>query len=268
MHFSSTDNSLRLLTFNIQAGASTERYRHYLTRGWQHVLPHGQRVRNLDTIADLVNDYDLVALQEVDSGSLRSGFVNQTSYLANQSNFPFWVHQSTRKIGAVAYAGNGLLTRAEPSEILNYRLPVPLSGRGALWARYGYGDRSLVVVSLHLALGARARQLQLSYISTRLQDVRYKIVLGDLNTSTHTPGMVDFIAALDLQTPTADLLTYPSWQPRRAIDHILVSRGIEVAQAQALDMNYSDHCPVSLRVFLPPDLHGVFARTDRLERTA
>ena len=30
---------LRLLSFNIQVGISTERYRHYLTRGWQHLLP-------------------------------------------------------------------------------------------------------------------------------------------------------------------------------------------------------------------------------------
>ena len=33
------DGRLRLLSFNIQVGISTERYRHYLTRGWQHLLP-------------------------------------------------------------------------------------------------------------------------------------------------------------------------------------------------------------------------------------
>ena len=218
-------------------------------------------MRNLDTIADLVSGYDLVALQEVDSGSLRSGFVNQTKYLANHSDFPYWIHQSNRKVGAVAYAGNGLLTRAEPDEILDYRLPRPISGRGALWARFGHGDESLVVVALHLAIGPRARQAQLSYVARRLQDVRYKIILGDLNTNTRTRDMQQFVQALDLQTPTNELLTYPSWQPQRSIDHILVSSGIGVVDAKVLEMDYSDHCPVSLAVELPPALEGVFERT-------
>lgn len=218
-------------------------------------------MRNLDAIADLVSGYDLVALQEVDSGSLRSGFINQTKYLANHSDFPYWIHQSNRKVGAVAYAGNGLLTRAEPDEILDYRLPRPISGRGALWARFGQGDESLVVVALHLAIVPRARQAQLSYVARRLQDVRYKIILGDLNTNTRTRDMQQFVQALDLQTPTSELLTYPSWQPQRSLDHILVSSGIGVVDAKVHEMDYSDHCPVSLAVELPLALEGVFERT-------
>ena len=251
-------NPLRLLSFNIQAGTSTARYRHYVTRGWRQVLPHGDRIRNLDAIAELVEDYDLVALQEVDSGSLRSGFINQTKYLANHSGFPFWSHQSNRKIGAVAYAGNGILTRAEPDEILTYRLPGPISARGALWARYGHGDQSLVVVALHLALGSRTRHAQLKYVARRLANVKNKIILGDLNTNTHGKHMQDFIRELDLKAPTSELLTFPSWQPQRAIDHILVSRGLEVAESKVLKAEFSDHCPVSLEVFLPPSLEGLF----------
>ena len=56
------DGRLRLLSFNIQVGISTERYRHYLTRGWQHLLPHHGRAGNLQRIGALLADYDLVAL--------------------------------------------------------------------------------------------------------------------------------------------------------------------------------------------------------------
>ena len=81
---------LRFLTFNIQAGTSTARYHHYVTHSWRQVLPHAKRVENLDAIAELVAPYDMVALQEVDSGSLRSGFINQSRYLANHAGMPFW----------------------------------------------------------------------------------------------------------------------------------------------------------------------------------
>ena len=70
------DSRLRLLSFNIQVGNSTEKYRHYLTRGWQHLLPHKGRTGNLQKIGDLLSDFDLVALQEADGGSLRSGYIN------------------------------------------------------------------------------------------------------------------------------------------------------------------------------------------------
>ena len=66
------DGRLRLLSFNIQVGISTEKYRHYLTRGWQHLLPHNGRAGNLQKIGNLLGDFDLVALQEADGGSERS----------------------------------------------------------------------------------------------------------------------------------------------------------------------------------------------------
>src|SRR5690625_5777175 len=37
------DGHLRLLTFNMQVGIQTSAYHHYLTRSWQHLLPHPQR---------------------------------------------------------------------------------------------------------------------------------------------------------------------------------------------------------------------------------
>jgi hypothetical protein len=73
-----TGQHIRLLSYNVQAGISTARYRHYITHSWKHVLPHAQRFSNLDRIARLVKDYDIVGLQELDAGSLRSNNVNLT----------------------------------------------------------------------------------------------------------------------------------------------------------------------------------------------
>ncbi|MDX1452759.1 MAG: endonuclease/exonuclease/phosphatase family protein, partial [Oleiphilaceae bacterium] len=109
--------TLKLLTFNIQVGISTSSYRHYLTRSWQHVLPHRNRNENLDKIAALLKGYDVVALQEVDGGSLRSGFVNQVEYLANASGFPYWYQQLNRNFGPLAKHSNGLLSRYRPLEV-------------------------------------------------------------------------------------------------------------------------------------------------------
>ena len=99
---------LRLLSCNIQAGSSTRAYREYITRSWSHVLPNGKRA-NLDSLAELFSPYDLVGLQESDPGSMRSGFSNQSDYLAERGRFPFVSHQANRRISRIAGSGNAVL---------------------------------------------------------------------------------------------------------------------------------------------------------------
>jgi endonuclease/exonuclease/phosphatase family metal-dependent hydrolase len=258
VHYSHKDpagpQTLRLLSFNIQAGTSTAHYHHYVTHSWRQILPHSQRTENLDAIAGLIQPYDMVALQEADSGSLRSGFINQSRYLASQAGMPFWCHQSNRKVGNVAYAGNGFLSRFEPDAVEEFRLPGVIPGRGSLMARFGKGAGALVIAVVHLALGKRARKQQLEFLSRQLRVYPNLVVMGDLNTVVSSQELQDFCDRLRLSTPTANLPSYPSWQPQRAIDHILLSQSIQCLGARVVDVSYSDHCPVELELQLPADM--------------
>jgi endonuclease/exonuclease/phosphatase family metal-dependent hydrolase len=247
-------HKLRLLSFNIQAGTATTSYHNYVTHSWRQVLPHSQRTENLNSIASLIKSYDMVALQEVDSGSLRSGFINQSRYLAGHSGMPYWCHQSNRKVGNVAYAGNGFLSRFEPDAVDEYRLPGPIPGRGSLVLTYGKGSDSLTVAVLHLALGKRARKQQLDFLVGKLETAGRLIVMGDLNAPLSNPETNAFCERLGLATPTRELASYPSWQPQRAIDHILLSQDMATFDARVVDVDFSDHCPVELEVHLPEDM--------------
>ena len=242
---------IRLLTFNIQAGTSTARYHHYVTHSWRQVLPHSQRVENLDGIADFVASFDMVALQEADSGSLRSGYINQSRYLAGHAGMPFWCHQSNRKVGTVAYAGNGFLSRYEPSAVEEHRLPGFIPGRGTLLVRYGNGFDGLDIAVVHLALGKRARAQQLKFLARELDSSRNLVVMGDFNTRVDSPAVQEFCDVMALGTPTRGLASYPSWQPQRAIDHILVSESLNTCAANVYDVTLSDHCPVAVEIELP-----------------
>ncbi len=103
--------SLRLLTFNIQTGIHTQHYGHYVTRSWQHLLPCAARQHSVQQIGHFLADFDVVALQEVDGGSWRSGFRNQVENLAKLGHFPFWYQQANRNLGRWAQHSNGLLSR-------------------------------------------------------------------------------------------------------------------------------------------------------------
>jgi endonuclease/exonuclease/phosphatase family metal-dependent hydrolase len=244
---------LRLLSYNIQAGVDIRRYRQYVTQSWKHVLPHRERLENLNRIADILTRYDLVGLQEVDAGSLRSGFVDQTEYLAHRGNFPYWYQQINRKLGKFAQHSNAFLSRMRPSAIVEHKLP-GLPGRGALVAEFGRGEEALAVCILHLALGRRARQRQIAYISEVLGDYAHSVVMGDMNCGHDSDELRLLVKLANLHEPTCETKTFPSWRPMRNLDHILVSSGLRVEHVRVLDYTVSDHLPVSMDILLPDSL--------------
>ena len=201
------DQRLRLLSFNIQVGISTERYRHYLTRSWQHLLPHTGRSGNLQKIGDLLGDFDLVALQEADGGSLRSGYVNQVEHLAQLGAFPYWYQQLNRNLGRLAQHSNGVLSRLKPSAIEDHPLPGP-KGRGAILLRFGEGPEALVVVMMHLALGARTRSLQLAYIRELIGGYKHQVLMGDMNTHASDLLQSSPLRDLGLLAPQLEAVSY------------------------------------------------------------
>ena len=241
---------LRLLTWNIQAGVNSGRYSHYVTQSWKHVVPHGGRLEVMDRIAALLSRFDIVALQETDAGSLRTGFVNQTEYLAERGGFGYWVDQTTRRLGHFARHANGLLSRLAPTEVDVHPLP-GLPGRGLMHARYGAGDESLNVFVLHLALGRRGRERQLAFLGELLRDCRHAVVMGDLNCTPDSVELGGLIGSGLLRAPPASPATFPSWRPRRHIDHILVTPGVEVCRFYVPEWVFSDHLPVALEARVP-----------------
>jgi len=242
---------LKLLSANIQAGSSTRGYRDYVARSWSHVLPAGNKRSALDQIARLAGEHDIVGLQEADPGSLRSGFTNQTHYLAQRGGFDYWSHQPNRSVGGVASSANGLLSKIEPVEVVDHPLPGRISGRGVLMARFGDGEQGLAVAIAHLSLGSTSRRSQLAFIGELLADHPNAVLMGDFNCVPDRPEMELLYKRTRLQPPSLCVPTFPSWRPNRAIDHILVSSGMRLGEMRALPAALSDHLALSIELEIP-----------------
>lgn len=243
--------SVRLLTYNIQVGIATSSYRHYLTKSWQHILPHRQRQENLNKIAAFLSDYDMVALQEVDGGSLRSGFINQVEYLAAEGSFPFWYQQLNRNFGPVAKHSNGLLSRYRPFQVEEYSLPGLIPGRGVILAQYGKKEDPLVLVIMHLSLSNSAQKQQLSFVRELISDFNHVVLMGDMNTHAEKILHDSPLQDAGLVALPGVSHTFPSWRPEKALDHILISRGLLVKRAEVVTFPVSDHLPIALEFTLP-----------------
>jgi len=242
---------LRLLSANIQAGSSTRRYSDYVTRSWSHALPTGNKRGSLDAIAAMACKHDIVGLQEADPGSLRSGFTNQTHYLAEQGGFDYWSHQPNRSVGGVASSANGLLSKLEPVEVSDHALPGRISGRGVLLARFGGGDDGLVIAVAHLSLGATSRRAQLGFIAELLVDHPHAVLMGDFNCVPDRPEMELLYERTYLRPPAFCVPTFPSWRPERAIDHILLSEDLIGVDARAIAAAFSDHLALAISIDVP-----------------
>jgi endonuclease/exonuclease/phosphatase family metal-dependent hydrolase len=242
---------LKLLSANIQAGSSTRRYSDYVTRSWSHALPTGNKRGSLDSIAKMAGEHDIVGLQEADPGSLRSGFTNQTHYLAEQGRFDYWSHQPNRNVGRVASSANGLLSRLEPVEVSDHALPGRIGGRGVLLARFGDGDQGLVVAVAHLSLGSNSRRAQLAFIAELLAEHPHAVLMGDFNCVPDRPEMELLYDRTYLRPPAFCVPTFPSWRPQRAIDHILVSEKLAFADARAIPAAFSDHLALAMSIDVP-----------------
>src|SRR5690242_8944088 len=100
-----TERRLRLLSCNILAGASVQRYHEYVTRSINAVLPGRSKLDNLDRLAEVLPQFDVIGLQEADAGSLRSGFLNRPAT---------WPRPRACRSGATSRTGRWRAWRTRP----------------------------------------------------------------------------------------------------------------------------------------------------------
>lgn len=223
--------------------------RHYFTGAWRHVMPHRRMISNLDQIAKLACDYDLIGLQEADAGSIRSRGINQIDYIAEKAGFNQSDFRINRNIAGVARHSLGYLSQY--CVVRSYSLGLPgLPGRGALAVELA-GEQPLLFVNTHLALGQRARRRQLAAIAGLISEYTHVILVGDANTSAPALLRNSALSETDLKTLEPVPCSYPSWASTQSLDHVLVSESLQLEAIESIDLCLSDHLPVAAQITVP-----------------
>lgn len=243
---------LRLLSFNIQVGMETRHYGDYVMRAWRHALPGpapGLRA-TLDRIAMLARDYDFVAIQEADAGSLRTGFLNQMMYLAERAAFAYYGFAVTRDLRPVARHCLGFLSRFPTGTVEDHALPGPIKGRRVLRVPLRSPQGQIDMLVAHLSLGPATQRRQLEFLSRLVAPGTATVLMGDLNCEPEALRRHPALREAGFWVPDNSPLTFPSWRPRTAIDHILLSPQLQVHRLESLPHAISDHLPLAAEVSL------------------
>lgn len=249
---------MRLVTYNVQ-------YAEGMNRRWKYLEVYkyfGLIKKNLKKITDYLKviDPDILGLVEIDSGSIRFGKKSSSEFIAQTIGMDYWVEKTK-------YAQRSLY------KVLNY-VPIIRKQSNAILSKYqiesnkfyylSKGVKRLVIQTtikvpvgfeivnlnlfiVHLSLRKKTRAKQISELAEILSACASpKIVFGDFNSFKGLKELQPLIQS-GLRNPCSqDDKTFPSWKPKRLLDHILVSDEIIVKKFKVLDGDFSDHLPIMI----------------------
>lgn len=230
--------TLRILAYNIHHGAGND------------------EKLDLQRIADLIRslDPDLVALQEVDNRTERTGRVDQAAELGRLTRMA-WAFGSFMDYEGGEY-GMAVLSALPFAEVTNHRLPEGPEPRSSLAIRVelpgGAGD--LVFAGIHFYRTAEERMAQARRLLEVLEPEKGPVILaGDFN-STPDSAVMGFIGeTFAIPDKGEDHFTFRSDRPDREIDFIVYrpSDRMSVVESRIIDEPVaSDHRPLLLVVDL------------------
>lgn len=113
----------------------------------------------------------------------------------------------------------------------------------------------LLICIMHLALGKRARLLQMGYISELVGEYSQLVVMGDFNCGINSKELQNLVRDTHLLLPSQNLKTFPSWRPNRKYDHILISESLHLKTTRVLEHTHSDHLPICVEIELPDGVY-------------
>lgn len=240
--------TMRLLTFNIAYGTGGPRTMGKSLLSAHHYLRAPRR--NIEKICRYIRgeNPDIVALVEVDTGSFRTGFTDQSKLIAENlddaficSEIKYHEHSIGRKIPILRKQANAILCRENMPEIRYHYLP---AGFKRLVIELELPSFRLFLVHLALHGGTRRRQfLALQQIVSGSE--KPCIITGDFNTLDGCYELDRFCEVLDLMNVNSgNLPTWPVWKPEKQLDFVLCSRGVKIENFRVPQVRCSDHLPL------------------------
>jgi endonuclease/exonuclease/phosphatase family metal-dependent hydrolase len=212
---------------------------------------------------------DIVALQEVDVGHARSGYVNQAAYIADRLGMTHNFFTLKESPGGSRY-GLAILSRFPAIDLNCGYLPaVPavktIEKRGVMMVQMKTHLGLVQVLNTHLSLRSRDRKLQAAalvsnqWIGNRLYADTPLILCGDFNAGPGSFVYKTLAKYLDDIQITFKGRRYPkatfaSWFPVRRIDHLFVSHQLSPKDVR-VPMDFetrmvSDHLPLYAEIVL------------------
>ncbi len=237
---------MRFLLYNIRYATGTGATFHLPVPGAGY-LRSNKRVLKGITQFIKAQDPDIVGLVEVDTGSIRSGLINQAQYIGDSLGH-YSLYQCKYGVSSI----NQFMP------VVRKQSNAFLSAPRVAGERFHYFDTGIkrliieleleecAIFLVHLSIKFRHRHDQLRYLYGLVKScTKPVIVAGDFNTFWGDHEIYLFCEAAGLVSANPrGTPTYPSSSPRRELDFILHSKSIEITHFEIPRVLFSDHLPL------------------------
>jgi endonuclease/exonuclease/phosphatase family metal-dependent hydrolase len=218
-------------------------------------------ILSVERVARVIARYqpDVIALQELDMGRARSGWVDQAEMIAETLGLAMELHPTFQHEGE--QFGDAVLSRLPMQLVRTGRLP-NLPGRtdheprGVIWIDVCVGGQTLHILNTHLSVYPRERRLQAEVLMSSDwvggAPIDNLVLCGDFNAGPRLPTCRTIGRVLhDVQVGLDGHRPRRTWGGRyrvARIDHIFLGPGLDAVHVDVpvnhLTRTASDHFPL------------------------
>jgi len=201
---------------------------------------------------------DILALVEVDVGSLRNHFQDEVKFLEKELGFNDFVEKIKYPLKSwvkmfhhlpiLDKQANAIISKFK-FEKVKYHVFHEGTKRMVIEATVNCPQKVTLLLA-HLALGKKARAKQIKELTKIVNNIENLVILmGDFNTFNGEDEIKTLLKKTHLKDRTkleneSVILTEPAWHPSKRLDYVLTSPQIKIKKYTVLKFHYSDHLPL------------------------
>jgi endonuclease/exonuclease/phosphatase family metal-dependent hydrolase len=245
---------IKLLTYNIAFGSGRNSGNYVKTFfGW--TFPNFKNKQIIKRIGLFIKKQkpDVVCLQEVNEGSLKSLHVKQGEELEKTIGLKK-VHAVKNMIFPLyLYLSNMTFANKKVCRTRELVLPSKIFNRSASLATLKTNNKKVTVINAHFSTVINdevsrrmpvSRLAQIELLIDLINERENPIILcGDLNCDTSWKEYKLLKQQTGLQE-TLTQKTFPAWNPKYQLDHVMATQEIKIMKTKVLKSDLSDHLPV------------------------
>lgn len=231
-----------LMTYNIMHGLN---YRKLLNK---------ERSIELDNIVKVIQKYnpDIIALNEVYNDSHGIITVNQAKYIADKLGFDYYFFGKTITLDNGILYGNAIVSKHRIINPTIITIPDPIIKDENVY----YESRNIIsskidkynVYVTHFGLAQKEQENALETLRQEIVNKKNVIIMGDFNIDEKNIFMINDSIQNTSNYKKRNNYTYPSTNPNKKIDYILLSKDINMQCLQIGEDIVSDHLPVIVSI--------------------
>lgn len=240
-------NNLRIMIYNVEHFSGIGKgYYQFITKFWRYIFPCKEVILELGRLIQEL-DPDLIFLVEVKKAVVGETFEHINKILKYPHHFFFTKYEHILSNVPIV-RGNGCAVFSK-HEMINRKKEYFKNGfTKKAFIKFDIQDKTFFV--LHLPLGIKTRDEDLHELIKYVEESEKEVViLGDFNTFNGRIETHDLVQKCGLINANAlHRKTYPSWNPKREFDYVLLSKKIHVKNFNVCETNLSDHLPLIVEI--------------------